>query len=951
MAVTTSWTVSTPEVASTRLHRIVVEFEDALRRGENPNLADYSRFVCGDGLVLLAELALTDLEVRLRRGETVRVESYFGRFPELAGHQVAALALIRREQELRREREPGLTNEGYATRFPEYADLLCQGQGRTTSGQGLPTVPGYELLEELGRGGMGVVFKARHIELKRLVALKMIRNGPCADPEECRRFKAEARAAARLQHPNIVQVYDVGEAGGQPFLAMELVTGDSLAVRLRAGPLAARAAARLAETLARAMAVAHSQRVIHRDLKPANVLLTADGTPKISDFGLAKRLDEEAGQTRHGELLGTPCYMAPEQANGRTTEVGPAADVYGLGALLYELLTARPPFRGATPLETLDHVRAQDPVPPSRVQPRVPRDLETLCLKCLEKNPARRYAGALELADDLGRFLAGEPIRAQPVGPWGRLWRWARRRPYVAGLSAAVFLLLAVLAGGATMTASHLVAAKAELEREAILLEQAVVRERAERERAHETLRAGLKAVNDAYTRASDATAEVAGLQPARKQLLESALEHFQGFVARWGDEPVVHAEVARAWLRVGRITMQVGQEKDALGPLLKAHAMLSELIARQPADSDYRRALASACASLGVVYRRSRQFEPATRYANEAVAEWSAVVRDHADSKTATADGKKLALAYHSLAFLLEEKKQVPGALRAIGRSAEILSDLATRQPDDGSVQALLAWTYHSRGLITWHARHTDESLPWFAKAIDLLSGLPPAEQQTLSARQWLGNTHNGRGLVLLGLGRPDEAEGSLEAAARVREKLVAENPAVTLFRAELATTLQNLGTLRTRQGRTPEAVALFERACTLYERVLTDSGPVAAYRDYLVRCYHRLARTHRAMGDLDRAAEVLLKCQRLAPDDPRGLCQVARELVLCMEAVGRGKTTLTAEDEARHRRFACLAVRTLRRAAARDRAEVAQSLSEPAWAPLLGHADFQQLRSQLNN
>jgi serine/threonine protein kinase/uncharacterized protein (DUF433 family) len=310
-------------------------------------------------------------------------------------------------------------------------------------------IPGYEILGEVGRGGMGVVYRARHRALNRVVALKMILAGEHADAATRARFQAEAEAAAALEHPGIVHIFEVGEHDGRPFLALEYVAGGSLAARLDERPWAAQQAAALVAGLARAVQAAHEQGIVHRDLKPENVLLTGGGQAKVADFGLAKRLEGGQGQTRTGEVLGTPGYMAPEQAAGRAREVGRRTDVYALGAILYRLLTGRPPFRADTPLDTLVQVLEQEPTPVRRLNPAVPRDLETVAHRCLRKAPAERYASAADLADDLQRFLEGEPVRARPLSPPQRLWRWAKRRPgaaLVRGLSGLLLLLPSVIA-------------------------------------------------------------------------------------------------------------------------------------------------------------------------------------------------------------------------------------------------------------------------------------------------------------------------------------------------------------------------------------------------------------------------------------------------------------------------------------------------------------------------
>jgi eukaryotic-like serine/threonine-protein kinase len=314
-------------------------------------------------------------------------------------------------------------------------------------GSALPQIPGYEVQAALGQGGMGIVFRAKHLRLNRIVALKMVLAGASAGPRERARFQREAEAVAGLRHPSVVQIYDVGDVDGRPYFTMELVEGSTLAQKLAGTPQDVRHAAELAATLARAVQAAHTSGIIHRDLKPSNVLLTAEGTPKITDFGLARRLDDGTGLTQTGLAVGTPSYMAPEQAGGRPDAVGPAVDVYALGAILYELLTGRPPFKGQTAAETVHQVIYQEPVAPTLLNPKVPRDLETICLKCLQKEPQRRYGTAAALAEDLSRFLRGEPILARRAGPFERLVKWTSRHRSLAASIVAGMLLVNVLLG------------------------------------------------------------------------------------------------------------------------------------------------------------------------------------------------------------------------------------------------------------------------------------------------------------------------------------------------------------------------------------------------------------------------------------------------------------------------------------------------------------------------
>ncbi|HEX5271579.1 MAG TPA: serine/threonine-protein kinase, partial [Gemmataceae bacterium] len=405
------------------------------RRGERSDVGEFlSDFPDLGGTDVVAVL-LVDQRERWQVGERVPAESYLRRFPDLEADSEAVVELAYGEYLLREERaeRPGL--DEYLWRFPAHQDRLrlqvechqaLRENGTTPrvslaeatlprapeQAGGTPLVPGYEVLGELGRGGMGVVYKARQVKAGRVVALKMVLAGGHASAAEMGRFRREAEAIARLQHPNIVQMFEVGEHHGLPFFSLEFCPGGSLDRKLVGKPLPAPQAALLLERLALAVQAAHEKHVVHRDLKPANVLLAEDGTPRVSDFGLARKLDE-VGQTQTGSLLGTPSYMAPEQARGSGHKAGPPADVYALGAILYECLAGRPPFKAATYAETVRQVLEQEPAPPRRVNPAVPRDLETICLKCLHKEAARRYPSAAELADDLRRFLEDRPIRAR----------------------------------------------------------------------------------------------------------------------------------------------------------------------------------------------------------------------------------------------------------------------------------------------------------------------------------------------------------------------------------------------------------------------------------------------------------------------------------------------------------------------------------------------------------
>jgi serine/threonine protein kinase/thiol-disulfide isomerase/thioredoxin len=474
-------------------------------------------------------------------------------------------------------------------------------QARTRSELPRPKLPGYDIIDELGRGGMGVVYRARQVKLNRLVALKMVLSGAHASARELARFRTEAEAVAQLQHTNIVQIYEVAEADGHPYFSLEYVDGGSLGQRLGGTPQPAAQAARVIETLARAMHFAHQRGVVHRDLKPANVLLSGEAdtpldqcVPKITDFGLAKQLGSEHGQTASGAIMGTPSYMAPEQALGQKREIGPAVDVYALGAILYECLTGRPPFRAETPLDTVFQVATEEPVPPSRCNLKVPLDLETICLKCLQKNPRKRYESAETLADDLRRFQTGEPILARPVTRWERAFKWARKRPAAAALIAVVCLSTFGLIVGSWSYSVRL--RKALDDSEANLL-KAQTQERLAKTNAERVSAGYQKRLDDLDSFITNLDGRLSSL-PDVKSLRLEFLDDFRRLSERLLQEnpndPTARRHSALIHYRMGEVWQDwSGHAKESEASFRTALELQKGLVAEFPSDTRYRNELA----------------------------------------------------------------------------------------------------------------------------------------------------------------------------------------------------------------------------------------------------------------------------------------------------------------------------------------------------------------------
>jgi serine/threonine protein kinase len=558
------------------------------------------------------------------------------------------------------------------------------------------TIGPYELINEVGRGGWGVVYKACQPRLDRLVAVKLILNEDFASPQERERFEYEAKALARLRDPHVVQVFDFGEHRGRPFLAIEYVGGGSLARKLAQAPMTGSEAARMVEVLATTLHQVHRAGIIHRDLKPSNVLLAEDGTFKVTDFGLSKSAIEDAGRTGSGCVLGSPSYMAPEQARGDSRRVGPTSDVYALGAILYESVTGRPPFRAATSWETVQQVIHQDPIPPARLQPGLAADLGTMCLKCLEKDPARRYLGADALADDLRRFLEGRPISARPVSAAERLYRWGRRNPGVAALSSA--LVLAVVAGLIGMTALWLVA-RDERSRTEI-----------ERIRAETGLTRVLKFMDVSLRELSGQPGlrYAEEFQSYRRYLLDKSLGHLRDLTAELGGNPRAEEQIGISQLWISEIESEFGHRDEAALAAATAVAIFEKLAARGGPSA--RTNLANALQKLAVVRPASARDDHDALDRSVAILE--GLLREDPGN---VAVRQKLAFNYYNRAVDWTDPAagHPERALAEAERALEVIRPIADGGRElEGVIRDLLCRTLLALGRNAEAARHAREAI-----------------------------------------------------------------------------------------------------------------------------------------------------------------------------------------------------------------------------------------------
>jgi tetratricopeptide (TPR) repeat protein/anti-sigma factor RsiW len=769
------------------------------------------------------------------------------------------------------------------------ADLtVSASSGRTRDGEpisppeSLPEAfcpAGFTVLEELGRGGAGVVYRARQHQPDRVVALKCLLGGAYSEAEQRARFRAEADAIARLNHPHIVQVYAAGEHDGRPFLCLEYLTGGSLAATLGGRPQPPREAARLVQLLASAVQHAHERGVVHRDLKPANVLLAADGTPKVTDFGLARFGRPELTAT--GAILGTPSYMAPEQARGDNAQVGPAADVWALGVILYECLTGQPPFRGVHVLDTLELVVGRDPVPPARLLPGIPRDLNVICLKCLHKQPARRYATAAALGDDLRRFLAGEPIHARPTPAYERAAKWARRSPAKATLLVCSVFALVGLVAGILWHTSELGAALALAqanEREAVKQKgeaqkasgeaaahlQTALREKREAEQARGKARARFlkarQAVDEMLTEVGDRNlAQMRHMFPLRKTLLEKALAFNKEFLRESTDDPDLLGEVALAHKRAGNVQEMLGDLKQARTNYRQAIDLFGRLAAAAPDNTEHQVQLALCWNRLSDVCRQTADSHQAEEALRKALATQRALTRRLPGDR----HQQKLLAAYQNNWGLLMGDLGKPAEAEQAHRDAlEIMERLIAAEPKEDYFRRELANCCNHVAVYAERKRAFSEAESLHRRALALQGQLVASLPHYPFYRDELAGTWQNLARTLARMRRPEETVAAFQKAVEQQKRLVMEFDSVPRFHEHLALILANFGLFLNSAGKLDDAEKTFREAVAVSGKLVAVYAPVRGYQS-------------RHGGSCNNLAMVLLKKNR--PREARSWLETA--------------------------------------------------------------------------
>lgn len=821
---------------------------------------------------------------------------------------------------------------------------------------GAVVVPGYEIEAVLGRGSMGVVYKAKHLALKRTVALKMMLAGGHASPGLLARFRIEAEAVARLQHPNIVQIHEVGQVGGHPYCALEFVDGGNLADKITDKPMPVRGAAQLVQTLARAMQLAHSRNVVHRDLKPANVLLAADGMAKITDFGLARQLDVDSRQTQAGTVVGSPCYMAPEQALGQGHEAGPAADVYALGAILYDCLTGRPPFLGKSVVDTLDQVRTQEPMAPSRWQAYVPLDLETICLKCLQKEPEKRYPSAAELADDLGRFLNGEPVRARPVGKAERVWRWCRRNPWVAGLSATAALLMMCIAVGAVVVALRMSAQNQviESEKEAALKAQGVAQKNEEdaiaaRKLADQNVQetatqAGiaLGAMQTMIKQVQEQLDEAPGTQQLKEELLKMALSEVDKVNKAAEKSTSIEATRMAGLMQLGQLYRQLGKSDDAMAQFRKVHDIARARVTLKKGTDAARLNLAITVRTLADMDREvNRDMQAALAHEKEALALFDdidqhpktdekgdggidkGVVKDHLAEMQ-----RRTGIVYLRFGDITQAAAYFQKALQLQRERYEAVKYDPKAKPTDVLQRRLtVAAGLLAVGDAAYRLDDAAKATESFAEALQSYEEMLAQNPKSMVLKRGLAGARTLVGDYRLRAGDNAKAGELYSGAYALVTELAQADPKKFDYKWDLASAHYRLGQLALRTRDATAAKAHFQE-CLALRQQLADKDKSNERRKMELM----LVLAH--YGNHAKAAEIAADLEKSIKPDAESLIDLTRTYAQCAAA--------TDSDPQRASHYVAEALRVVRSAIALGYRDHAYLKSEVDLDPLRATADF---------
>jgi len=827
----------------------------------------------------------------------------------------------------------------------------------------------YTLTRLHAQGGIGQVWLARDADLGREVALKELRPERASNPAVWARFLEEARITGQLEHPNIVPVHELvtPAQARNAFYTMRFVKGRTLSEAIQAyhrdraagtaGPVVFQALLNAFLGVCNAVAYAHSRGVIHRDLKPQNVVLGDYGEVIVLDWGLAKLVDrpertmtpavslqsaEERGETMQGQVMGTPAYMAPEQAEGRWDDAGRCSDVYGLGAILYEILTGKPPFDASDAVTVLRQVVHEPPVRPRAACSSAPAALEEVCLKALAKRPEDRYGSARELADEVRHFLADEPVSAyrEPIST--RLIRWGRRHRTAA--AAAAVLLVSMVVGLSLGT---------------VLLGRANARIEDQRRIAEANFRKARQAVDEYFTKISESKLlSVPGLTPLRKELLESARKYYEEFTREQGNDRTVQADLAEAWYRIGFVTNQSGSVQETLPIFSRAAAMYRDLAQRHPDEVRYLYKLAMCLNDLGIAQAGVGSLDEAARTHHQALELRERIARAHPDVAEYQ---KELALSYGNLAARSYDAGRIVEALDYDRKSRAILEALVRDHPAVADYRHRLAGCYNSTGSYLRSIGRTEEALRMHQRAVALMEQLVqedhPADLEFighLDFQATLASSYSAIGLIQYRVTNQfAEALQSFRRALPILETLARENPTVDGYQAQLAGCLTNIGVVQGLLGKADESLKSHRRALAICERLVHSQPSVAWYQNaaaysnwYIGQLQRQAGREEDATRSLQAAKTIFDKLAEANSLDPYDVACIQS---ICGSLVGLGKANLGPEEQALRQRYADRAMATLRTTTAGGFHNAEFIQKDPDFASIRSRGDFQKLMDEL--